>query len=221
MPFERDGKPFASDAPPAVPKGLVDGATSATLANLHSHADELLVSADKLIRNIVSDALKETFAHVDRTALELRRSAQESIDHVSKATKDALVELDRLVERRIRAVEETSLKRVQLALEETVRASAKPVRRELDELLDAVSRKVVALSIPLSSALLIRRVVSVLGLNQSIAGIVAASLGVVSIVTFVIGAGEFSRRRMTGLAAELVPFALAGLLVGSALAIMG
>lgn len=218
MPFERDGQPIASPQPTPAPKGLVDAATNDTLANAQFRVEETLSSVDKLLRNIVSDALKEAFAHLDRSVVDVRRSAQESVDHASKALKEALEELDRLVERRIQAVEEGSMQRLKAGIEETVRASARPVRKELDGLLDAITHKLLAVTIPLVTVLIMLRLRTVMEFSESAPRLVGASVAVVGFATGLAGAGELLRRLATrtqlqvkAVFVDLIPFAVASI----------
>lgn len=224
MPFERDGKPFGADPPGALPRGLVDGATSKPLANAHSHVDELLLRANHIVRDTISEALKQAFAHMDKTSLQVQRTAQESVDHASKALQEALAELERIVERRIQSVEHGSLRRVQLAIEETVKASAKPVRRELDDLLDAITRKVLAVSIPFVAALIVIRLHTALALSASIPRLIASSAAIVGLVTGCAGSFELLRRwaartptQARAVFVDLIPFAGVALLLVVAL----
>jgi hypothetical protein len=198
----------------------VQSVSSDAVAPLHGLVEETLAAANKMMRDVVSDALKEAFAHLDRSLIDLRRSAQESVDHANTALKESLSDLDRLVERRIQAVEEGSMQRLRVGIEETVRASARPVRKELDGLLDAISRKVLALSIPLVAVLIMLRLRTVLDLSESRPALVGAAAAVVGLVTAVIGIGEIVRRfaartriEARAVYVDLIPFSFAAFLL--------
>jgi hypothetical protein len=110
------------------------------------------------------------------------------------------------------------MQRLRAGIEETVRASARPVRKELDGLLDAITHKVLAITIPLVSVLIMLRLRTVLDISGSIPHLVAASAAVVGFVTGLAGGGELLRRlaartrlQVRAVFVELIPFAVASI----------